>query len=70
LRAVSSSRSFGDAEVTSSPRSCAVAAATASTARSKASAFARDGLLKPLIFRTYWRAAERTSSSFAGGSKL
>jgi hypothetical protein len=27
-------------------------------------------LLKPLILRTYWTAAARTSSSVAGGSKL
>ena len=45
-------------------------AATASTARSKASALARDGLVKPLILRTYWSAAAWTSSSVAGGSKL
>ena len=36
---------------------------TSSTARSNASPFACDGLLKPLILRTYWRAALRNSSS-------
>jgi hypothetical protein len=29
-----------------------------------------DGFVEPLIFRTYWSAASRTSSSVAGGSKL
>ena len=37
---------------------------------SNASALACDGLVKPLILRTYWSAAARTSSSVAGGSKL
>ena len=43
---------------------------TASTARSKASALACEGFVKPLILRTYWSADARTSSSVAGGSKL
>jgi len=46
------------------------ACATASIARAKASSLARDGFVKPLIFRTYWSAAARISSSLAGGSKL
>ena len=54
---------MGGAEVTSSPRSCARGGGQASTARSKASSFARDGFVKPLILRTYWSAAARTSSS-------
>src|SRR3954447_19065704 len=41
-----------------------------STARSNASALACDGLVVPLILRTYCRAAARTSSLVAGGSKL
>ena len=47
-----------------------MAAATASTARSKAAAFACDGFVEPLILRTYWSAASWTSSAVAGGSKL
>jgi hypothetical protein len=47
-----------------------VTPATACTARSKASAFAREGRVNPLTLRTYCRAAARTSSSVAGGSKL
>ena len=56
--------------MTSCPSSRADAAATSSTARWKASAFAADGLEEPLILRTYCSAAARTSSSEAGGSKL
>jgi hypothetical protein len=41
---------------------------TASTARSNASAFALEGFVKPLILRTYWSAAARTSSSVEDGS--
>ena len=41
-----------------------------STLRENASAFARDGLEKPLTLRTYCSAAARTSCSVAGGSKL
>ena len=44
--------------------------ATASTARAKAASFAFDGLVEPLILRTYCSAAACTSSSVAGGSKL
>jgi hypothetical protein len=46
------------------------AAATSSTARLKASSFAFDGFVKPLIFRTNCSDALRTSSSVVGGSKL
>ena len=56
--------------VTSSPSSLAETSVTSSTARSNASALACDGLLKPLILRTYWRAASRISSSVAGGYAL
>src|SRR5918993_5477146 len=35
-----------------------------------ATSLALDGLLKPLILRTYCNAAARTSSSFTSGSKL
>ena len=68
--AASTSRSLGGAEVVSCASNSEEAAVTASTARSKASSLAREGLLDPLIFRTYWSAAFRTSSSVAGGSKL
>jgi hypothetical protein len=44
--------------------------AISSTARSKASWFACDGLVVPLTLRTYCSAAARTSSVVAGGSKL
>jgi hypothetical protein len=44
--------------------------ATSSTASSKASVLACEGFCMPLTLRTYCRAAERTSSSLAGGSKL
>src|SRR5262249_35495745 len=68
--AASTSRFFGGAVVSSSRRSSAEIAATASTARWNVSSLAREGLLKPLIFRTYWSAEARISSSVAGGSKL
>ena len=58
----------GGDELGSSSRS--VTSATPSTARSNASALACDGLVNPLILRTYCSAAARTSSSVAGGSKL
>jgi hypothetical protein len=45
-------------------------AATSSTARSKASVFAWEGLVNPLTLRTYWIDEARISSSVAGGSKL
>src|SRR5207253_1381357 len=57
LRSASTSRSRGAAVVTSEARSFAVDSATWSTARSKASSFARDGFVKPLTLRTYWSAA-------------
>ena len=41
----------------------AVAAATLSTASAKAAALCGAGSRNPLILRTYWRAAARTSSS-------
>ena len=44
--------------------------ATSSTAARKASSFTFDGLLKPLIFLTYWSDAARISSALTGGSKL
>jgi hypothetical protein len=56
--------------VVSEPTSVRAAAATSSTARLNASSLALDGLVKPLIFRTNWRDAERTSASVVGGSKL
>ncbi len=68
--AASASRSLGGAEVTSWLRSSAEASAMVSTARSKAAALACDGFVEPLILRTYWSAAARTSSSVADGSKL
>ena len=43
---------------------------TSSTARAKAASFAFDGLVDPLILRTYCSAASWTSSAVAGGSKL
>ena len=46
------------------------AAATSSTARSNAAAFAFDGALKPLSFLTNCNDASRISASVAGGSKL
>ena len=54
--------------LTTAPSSRRDAAATSSTAESKASAFARDGFRKPLTFLTNWRAAARISSSVAGSS--
>lgn len=56
--------------VTSEPRSTEDTRTISSTALSKGSRFAADGVWKPLIFRTNCNAAERTSSSVAGGSKL
>ncbi len=56
--------------MTRASSSAAELAATSSTARSKASVFAFEGLFEPLIFRTYWSAASWTSSCVAGGSKL
>ncbi len=45
---------------------CAISA----TARSNASAFAFDGFVEPLTFRTNCSAAAWTSSLVAAGSKL
>src|SRR3954468_15216714 len=67
-RAASTSRSFGSAVVTRLSTSRRVTSVTSSTARAKASSFACDGFVKPLILRTYWTAASRTSSSVADGS--
>jgi len=68
--AASTSRLRGAAEVTSSSSSSADTFATPSTARANAAALACDGLLKPLILRTYCCAAAWISSSLAAGSKL
>jgi hypothetical protein len=61
---------LGGAVVTRSASRRVEASVTASTARWKASALAWEGLVDPLIFRTYWTAAARISSSVAAGSKL
>src|SRR6187200_1068406 len=66
----SSSRFLGGAVVTSCSSSRRVAAATASTASSNAAALACEGLVAPLILRTYCSAASWTSDSVAGGWKL
>ena len=66
--AASTSRSFGGADVTNRSSSPADTRVTSSTASSNASAFACDGLVKPLILRTYWSEAARISSSVARGS--
>lgn len=68
--AASTSRSLGRADVTNSSTKRPEASATALTARSNASALARDGSVHPLILRTYCNAAPRSSSWVAGGSKL
>src|SRR3954463_16082669 len=47
-----------------------VASAIVWTARSKASALAWDGFVKPLTLRTNCSAASRTSSSVGGGAKF
>ena len=44
--------------------------AISSTAARNEPSLAFEGLLKPLIFRTNWREAARTSSGVTGGSKL
>jgi hypothetical protein len=56
--------------VVSESTSRRAAAATSSTARLKASSFAFDGFVKPLIFLTNCSDAARTSSSVTGGAKL
>ena len=57
-------------EISSASRSRREMRAMSSTAASKATSLARDGLLKPLIFLTNCSDAARISSSVAGGSKL
>ncbi len=44
--------------------------ATSSTAVRNTASFAFEGLLKPLIFLTYWSEAARISSGVTGGSQL
>ena len=51
-------------------RAADIATAKAQIARSNASSLAFDGFVNPLIFRTNWSDAARTSSSVTGGSKL
>src|SRR5690606_19084406 len=68
--AASTSRFFGGADVVSDATSSRVVAAIATTARSNAAALAADGLVIPLILRTYCSAEAWISSSVAGGSKL
>ena len=59
-------RSRGDQRAEQGPG----ASVTATTAASKAASLALEGLVEPLILRTYCSAAAWTSSSVAGGSKL
>src|SRR5450631_484662 len=61
-------RSPGGAEVTIASSKFWVAPATAATAWSKAALLAADGLVAPLTFRTYCRAAKCTSCAVAGGA--
>src|SRR4051812_10473945 len=68
--AASSSRFLGGAAVTSCSSSRRVAAATVSTASSNAAALACEGLVAPLILRTYCSAASWTSASVAGGGEV
>src|SRR6478672_4211309 len=68
--AATSSRFRGWAVVESESISRRAVADTSSMARSKAAAFALEGALKPLNFRTNCSDAARISSSVAGGSKL
>src|SRR5680860_677611 len=68
--AASTSRSFGGAVVVRSSSRRWVTSATSSTARSKASWLACEGLVVPLTLRTYWTAAAYTSACVAAGSKL
>ena len=44
--------------------------ATSSTEARNTASFAFEGLLKPLIFLTYWSEAARISSGVTGGSQL
>src|SRR5579863_10303212 len=68
--AASTARSFGGALVSIEWRSRADTAAISSTAARKRASFAFEGLLIPLILRTYCNEDARTSSSVTGGSKL
>src|SRR5580700_5107874 len=68
--AASSSRFLGGALVSRERRRRVEIAAISSMADWKASSFALEGLLKPVIFLTNWSEAARTSSSVTGGSKL
>src|ERR1700686_1320267 len=68
--AASSSLFLGGALVSSERRRRLATPAISSTAPTKASSLALEGLLKPLIFLTNCRDAARTSSSVTGGSKL
>src|SRR5258706_14060062 len=67
-RAASTSRSRGGACVISWSSRRRAASATSSTARPKAAWLARDGLVKPLTFRTNRSHAARPSGSAAEGS--
>src|SRR5579863_5163985 len=68
--AASSSRFLLGAVVSSERRRRVETSATSSIAARNEASFAFDGLLKPLIFRTYCSEAARISSSVTGGSKL
>src|SRR5215831_17052622 len=68
--AASSSRFLGGAVVSIEYKRRRETIVTSSTAASNEASFALDGLVSPVILRTNWRAAARTSSSVAGGSKL
>src|SRR6266496_1985163 len=68
--AASSSRFLAGAVVSSERRRRFDTAATSSTAAIKDASLAFEGLLKPVILRTNWSEAARTSSSVTGGSKL
>ena len=68
--AASTARSFGGALVSIEWRSRAETAAISSTAARKRASFAFEGLLIPLILRTYCNEDARTSSEVTGGSKL
>lgn len=69
-RCIRSSRRFVSAFATRSSSKRRVASATYLAARSKASAFAFDGRVDALTFRTNCKAASRASSSDVCGSKL
>jgi len=68
--AASTRRSLGGAFVSSALSRSLEIAAMASTAARNACSLALEGLLKPLILRTYCKEASRISSCVAGGSKL